>query len=199
MADAKIRGAGIREKFDEEDTSELAQVTLAGAETLTNKTLTTPVISTFYKDAGKTKLMTVPNVASDTLVAVAAAQTLTNKTLTAPVITGGTSTGSEIVTAYAADGAIAIANGTAKLTKGSAGAYTLAAPAAGDDGTVMHIVAGTDYAHVITIATTSLLDGTNTAKGKCTTAAYIGSGITIVAVNQKWLLRSSVAATLAAS
>lgn len=60
--------------------------TLAGAETLTNKTLTTPVIVSFYQDAGKTQLMTVPNTASDTLCAIAATQTLTNKTLTTPVI-----------------------------------------------------------------------------------------------------------------
>ena len=132
-------------------------------------------------------------------VTLAGTQTLTNKTITSPTITGGTSTSKSVVTAYAADGAIAIGSGVAGLTKGSAGAYTLAAPAAGDDGTVLHIVAGTDYAHVVTIASTSLLDGTNTPKGTCTTAAYIGSGITVVAVGQKWLLRSNVAATLAAS
>ena len=103
------------------------------------------------------------------------------------------------VTAYAADGAITIHSGVARLTKGSAGAYTLAAPSAAQEGTVMHILAGTDFAHVVAIATTSLLDGTSTAKGKCTTAAYIGSGITIVAVNQKWMLLSNVASTLAAS
>ncbi len=62
-------------------------VTADGAQTLTNKTLTTPVISTFYKDAGKTKLMTVPDVASDTLALLAAAQTFTNKTLTSPKVT----------------------------------------------------------------------------------------------------------------
>lgn len=137
-----------------------------------------------------------------TLATLTGAQTLTNKTLTSPTITGGTSTGKEVVTAY--DGttghtAIAIATGVARLTKADAGAYTLAAPAAGDDGTVLHIVAGTDAAHVVTIASTSLLDGTSTAKGKATTAAYIGSGITVVAVNQKWLLMSNTAATLAAS
>ena len=118
---------------------------------------------------------------------------------TGKTIVGGTSTAAEVVTAYAADGAIAIAKGVARLTKGSAGAYTLAAPAAADEGKVLHTVAGTDFAHVVTIASTSLLDGTNTPKGKCTTAAYIGSGITVVAVNQKWLLRSNVASTLAAS
>lgn len=55
-------------------------VDLTTAQTLTTKTLTTPVIASFYQDAGKTKLMTTPNTASDTLAAIAATQTLTNKT-----------------------------------------------------------------------------------------------------------------------
>jgi len=67
-------------------------ITTTSTDTLSNKTLTTPVISSFYQDAGKTKLMTTPNTASDTLCAIAATQTLTNKTLTAPVL-GGTVTG----------------------------------------------------------------------------------------------------------
>ncbi len=50
--------------------------------TLGNKTLTTPVIASFYQDAEKTKLMTTPDTASDTLVAKAATQTLTNKRVT---------------------------------------------------------------------------------------------------------------------
>ena len=57
-------------------------------QTLTEKTLTTPIIASIYQDAGKTKLMTLPNTASDTLVALKATQTLTNKTLTSPVVTG---------------------------------------------------------------------------------------------------------------
>ncbi len=56
------------------------------AQTLTLKTLTTPVVASMYQDAGKTKLLTVPDTASDTLAAIAATQTLTNKTLTTPVI-----------------------------------------------------------------------------------------------------------------
>lgn len=62
------------------------------AATLTLKTLTTPVIASLYQDAGKTKLMTVPNTASDTLCAIAASQTLTNKTLTAPILTNPATT-----------------------------------------------------------------------------------------------------------
>lgn len=54
--------------------------TVDDVDTLTNKTLTTPVIASMYQDAGKTKLLTVPDTASDTLAAIAAAQTLTNKT-----------------------------------------------------------------------------------------------------------------------
>ena len=51
-------------------------------QTLTLKTLTTPIIASLYQDAGKTKLMTVPDTASDTLVTLAATQALTNKTIT---------------------------------------------------------------------------------------------------------------------
>jgi hypothetical protein len=49
--------------------------------TATLKTFTTPVIASIYQDAAKTKLMTLPNTASDTLAAIAATQTFTNKTI----------------------------------------------------------------------------------------------------------------------
>lgn len=61
------------------------------AQTFTNKTFTTPVMASFYQDAGLTKLMTTPNTASDTLAALAATQTFTNKRITARV---GTTTDS---------------------------------------------------------------------------------------------------------
>lgn len=65
------------------------KASLTGEETLTNKTLTTPILASFYQDAGKTKLMTTPDTASDTLAALAATQTFTNKTYTAPIIATG--------------------------------------------------------------------------------------------------------------
>lgn len=52
-----------------------------------NITLTTPTIPSFYQDAGRTKLMTTPNTASDTLAAIAATQTFTNKRITSRVVT----------------------------------------------------------------------------------------------------------------
>jgi hypothetical protein len=53
---------------------------------LASPSISTPVIPTIYQDAGRTKLMTVPNTASDTLAAIAATQTLTNKRITKRVV-----------------------------------------------------------------------------------------------------------------
>lgn len=62
-------------------------ITTTNTKTMTNKTMTTPVIPSIYQDAAKTKLMTVPDTASDTLAAIAATQTFTNKRITPRVVT----------------------------------------------------------------------------------------------------------------
>jgi hypothetical protein len=62
--------------------------TLTGTQTLTNKTLTTPVISSI----SNTGTLTLPT-STDTLVGRATTDTLTNKTLTTPVITSISNTG----------------------------------------------------------------------------------------------------------
>jgi len=62
--------------------------TLTGTQTLTNKTLTAPVISTI----SNTGTVTLPT-STDTLVGRATTDTLTNKTLTSPTITTGTLNG----------------------------------------------------------------------------------------------------------
>ena len=62
--------------------------TLTGTQTLTNKTLTTPVISSI----SNTGTLTLPT-STDTLVGRATTDTLTNKTLTAPVISTISNTG----------------------------------------------------------------------------------------------------------
>ena len=63
-------------------------VSLTGSETLTNKTLTSPVISSITN----TGTLTLPT-STDTLVGRATTDTLTNKTLTSPVISSITNTG----------------------------------------------------------------------------------------------------------
>jgi hypothetical protein len=62
--------------------------TLAGSQTLTNKTLTTPVISSI----SNTGTITLPT-STDTLVGRATTDTLTNKTLTTPIISSISNTG----------------------------------------------------------------------------------------------------------
>lgn len=62
--------------------------TLTGSQTLTNKTLTAPVISTI----ANTGTLTLPT-STDTLVGRATSDTLTNKTLTSPVISTISNTG----------------------------------------------------------------------------------------------------------
>ena len=66
----------------------VGDVTLTGTQTLTNKTLTSPVISTI----SNTGTLTLPT-STDTLVGRATTDTLTNKTLTSPVISSISNTG----------------------------------------------------------------------------------------------------------
>ena len=61
---------------------------LTGTETLTGKTLTTPIISSIKPSGGNTQ--TVPD-ATSTLSDISSAQTMTNKTLTSPVLDGSLS------------------------------------------------------------------------------------------------------------
>lgn len=66
-------------------------VTLTGAETLTSKTLTAPVISTI----SNTGTLTLPT-STDTLVGRATTDTLSNKSLTSPVLGSGDATGTPV-------------------------------------------------------------------------------------------------------
>jgi len=107
-----------------------------------------------------------------------------------PVIT-------EDFTVISADGAIPVAEGKYVLTKGSAGAQTLAAPTAAQQGTRVTVVAGSAFAHVIT-ATGLLDDGvTGGSKNTATFGAFVGSSITLIAYNLKWVVESKNVVTIA--
>jgi hypothetical protein len=87
--------------------------TLAGSETFTNKTLTSPIISTI----SNTGTLTLPT-STDTLVGRATTDTLTNKTLTSPTMTtptlgvaSATSINKVAITAPATGSTLTIAEG----------------------------------------------------------------------------------------
>jgi len=91
--------------------------TLAGTETFTNKTLTTPIISSI----SNTGTLTLPT-STDTLVGRATTDTLTNKTLTNPTVTN-------YVESVVAIGTVTSSN-TLSLTSGTVQTVTLTASTA---------------------------------------------------------------------
>jgi hypothetical protein len=114
---------------------------------------------------------------------------------TSHLTAGVKATKKQTVATYSANGAIAIAPGVAKLTKGTAGAFTLAAPAAGDEGTVMIITSQTAAAHTVT-----LTEGFNNGGSGADVATFggaIGDNMVIVAVNAHWNVVSLRNVTLA--
>lgn len=99
------------------------------------------------------------------------------------------------VTTLSASGAIPVLSGVYRITTAGAAALTLRAPTVAEEGTTLFITAGTAVAHVIT-ATGLLQNGiTGGAKNTATTAAFLGSGITLVAINGQWFVQSSVVIT----
>ena len=94
---AHTAGATVKHVFTGDDatffTTGLANsVTLTGTQTLTNKTLTTPIITSISNSG----TVTIPT-GTDTLVGRATTDTLTNKTLTSPTINTATVSNSIVV------------------------------------------------------------------------------------------------------
>jgi hypothetical protein len=85
---------------------------------------------------------------------------------------------------YLANGAITVEDGVAVISKTSAAAMTLAPPAAGDDGMLLTITAGTAFAHTVTIT-----EGLGAKGGNfdIITFAAVGDSITLRAVNAHWV------------
>lgn len=92
------------------------------------------------------------------------------------------------------NGALAVASGNYVITKAGVLADTLGAPTAGiQDGALIIITSSTANAHTLTA--TGLL-GTGTASVNVATfAAQLGSGLTLMAYQGKWLVLSAVGIT----
>lgn len=98
-----------------------------------------------------------------------------------------------IVQTISGDGAIPVTrDGAYYLTKGSAAAVTLAVPGADNIGRRIQIIGGSDFAHVVTAASTSVHDGTTGGHGTLTSAAFIGSTLTLRAVSAtQWVVEAN--------
>lgn len=97
------------------------------------------------------------------------------------------------ITTIAGDAAIPVGvNGTYRLTKGSAAAITLAVPGAANIGRKIVITGGSDFAHVVTAASTSVHDGTTGGHGTLTSPAFEGGSLTLRAVTAaKWAVEAN--------
>ena len=144
-------------------------VTLAATQTLTNKTLTTPIISSI----SNTGTLTLPT-STDTLVGRATTDTLTNKTLSAGVLSGTLTAGGGVGT-----------NGQVLQSTGT-GVQWATVSGGGGSGTVTSIIAGTGLSGgtittsgtIAIDSTVATLTGTQTLTNKSLTSPIITGTIT---------------------
>jgi hypothetical protein len=107
--------------------------------------------------------------------------------------------GPNVPIAVLVDGAIPIdSDETYLYTKGSAGAFSVAAPGEANVGRKLTLIAGTDFAHVTTFTGTTLADGTTGLNTTWTSAAFIGSSLTVRAISAtRWAVESFNLGTIA--
>lgn len=90
------------------------------------------------------------------------------------------------VTVLSVNGAIPVLSGVYRIINTGAGAYTLRAPTAAEEGTTLVLTNGSAAAHVVT-ATGLIQDGVvGGAKNTFTMAAFIGATGTLMAINGFW-------------
>lgn len=123
----------------------------------------------------------------------------TAQALAAVIGGGGAQQVDGLLTTMSGDGAAALVPGaTISITKGSAAAISVAAPGAAMIGKRLTFIAGSDFAHVVTFTGTTLGDGTTGLNTTWTSAAFMGSSLTVVGVSAtRWAVVSFNIGTIA--
>ena len=125
--------------------------TLTGSQTLTNKTLTTPIISSI----SNTGTVTLPT-STDTLVGRATTDTLTNKTLTSPTLTSPVLDTAISGTAFKDEDTMTSDSATSVASQQSIKAYVDTQVATIPTGDITAVVAGTGLSGVGTSGSVTL-------------------------------------------
>jgi hypothetical protein len=156
-------------------------VTLAGSQTLTNKTLTTPVISSISNSG----TVTIPT-GTVTLATLTGSETLTNKTLTDPKVNLAfdAQTGTSYTTVIDDNGQIVTMNNASANTLSIPTNASVAYPI-GTQINVLQIGAGQTTIQAVTSGTTSILSTGATAATPKIRARY-GMATCIKAATDTW-------------
>jgi hypothetical protein len=151
------------------------------SQTLTNKTLTSPVISTI----SNTGTLTLPT-STDTMVGRATTDTLTNKTLTTPTLTTPTINGAKLAQQSKTENYTMLSTDYVVRCDASGGGFTITLPTASGIAGAIYTIIRTDVDNSTNIVTVDA-NGSQTIDGMLTWRLYTDEKLVIMSDGSNWV------------